>query len=148
LEAATRALDRLNAGDLLKVLIEHKGAPSRFNTAKRPSMALSCAARPRRSHTGTASTSFLSHMMVELLSSRASKADAGALFMKTPPFVGRVPIALGDDETDEDAFAAVRDYGGAGVHVGERRRTLAKHRLATVKAVRSRLLASLGQALT
>ncbi|MGQ4878926.1 trehalose-phosphatase [Billgrantia sp. LNSP4103-1] len=41
-----------------------------------------------------------------------------------------MPIYLGDDETDEDAFAAMRELGGLGLFVGDASRiTAASHRL-------------------
>lgn len=48
---------------------------------------------------------------------------------------GAVPIAVGDDVTDEDAFVAARRFGGAGVLVGDPRATAARYRLPDVGAV-------------
>jgi len=39
--------------------------------------------------------------------------------MEAPPFAGRIPVAIGDDVTDEDAIAAARARGGFGLRVGE-----------------------------
>lgn len=47
------------------------------------------------------------------------------------------PIMLGDDVTDEDAFAAARRLGGAGILVGDPRPTEASHGLPDVAAVRA-----------
>jgi trehalose 6-phosphate phosphatase len=87
-------------------------------------------------------------MVVELLPPDASKSDAVTLFMSSPPFQDRIPISVGDDTTDEHAFAAAQRFGGFGIQVGEARPTLAAHRLASVSAVRSWLLSSLGRAIT
>ncbi|HET8760588.1 MAG TPA: trehalose-phosphatase [Nitrospiria bacterium] len=43
-------------------------------------------------------------------------------------FTGRIPVYLGDDATDEDAFRAIR-HDGIGVLVGPSRRTAARYRL-------------------
>jgi trehalose 6-phosphate phosphatase len=43
-------------------------------------------------------------------------------------FRGRIPVYLGDDSTDEDAFRAIR-HDGIGVLVGPPRRTAARYRL-------------------
>jgi trehalose 6-phosphate phosphatase len=147
LAAAAETMRKLNAGDLLRVLLEHKGsavaihyrqAPGHGNLVRRAAEEIAEKHNLKVLH---------GRMVVEFLPPGASKSDAVTLFMKTPVFAERVPFALGDDATDEDAFAAVRALGGAGVHVGAPRQTLAKHRLANVSAVRSWLLSSLGRAM-
>jgi len=57
-------------------------------------------------------------MVVELRPADADKGRALSAFMQRPPFAGRRPIAVGDDLTDEDMFAAAKALGGFGVHVG------------------------------
>lgn len=47
------------------------------------------------------------------------------------------PIMLGDDVTDENAFAAARRLGGAGILVGDDRPTEATYRLPDVASVRA-----------
>lgn len=47
---------------------------------------------------------------------------------------GRVPIMIGDDLTDESAFAAAAELGGHGILVGDMRDTAAHYRLASVAA--------------
>ncbi|MEX0831913.1 MAG: trehalose-phosphatase [Nitriliruptoraceae bacterium] len=50
---------------------------------------------------------------------RARAADKGrALSHLMRQFPGRIPVAIGDDVTDEDAFAAAVDLSGFGVIVG------------------------------
>lgn len=75
------------------------------------------------------------NMVVELRPYGADKGDAVRAFMGTPPFVGATPVFAGDDLTDEHAFAAVAQLGGAGILVGPSRSTQAKYRLESVAAV-------------
>ncbi|HYG26576.1 MAG TPA: trehalose-phosphatase [Caulobacteraceae bacterium] len=72
------------------------------------------------------------HMVVELRTPGPNKGDAVAAFMAEAPFAGARPIYIGDDLTDEDAFAAVAAAGGYGVLVGPERRTFASWRLDSV----------------
>jgi len=58
-------------------------------------------------------------MAVELVPRGADKGRALAALMATPPFAGRIPIAIGDDLTDEHAIAEARARGGFGYRVGE-----------------------------
>lgn len=74
-------------------------------------------------------------MVVELVASRRTKGHAVTVFMAAPPFSGRVPIAIGDDRTDEDAFAAAARLGGFGILVGDPRASTASHTLAGPAAV-------------
>jgi len=58
--------------------------------------------------------------VVELKPAGHSKATAIEAFMKERPFHGCTPVFLGDDVTDFDGFAAVRNHGGMDVAVGNR----------------------------
>ncbi|MBX3477015.1 MAG: trehalose-phosphatase [Brevundimonas sp.] len=69
-------------------------------------------------------------MVVELRTPGADKGAALTAFMQSPPFAGAVPVMLGDDLTDEDAFRAAAALGGYGVLVGPARETAATRRLA------------------
>lgn len=73
--------------------------------------------------------------VVELRPRACNKGTAVAAFMHEPPFRGRTPIYVGDDLTDEDAFAAVNELNGVSVRVGAPGATLARYRLADVAAV-------------
>lgn len=74
-------------------------------------------------------------MVIELRPPGADKGDAVRAFMAEPDFAGARPVFVGDDMTDEHAFAAAAELGGAGVLVGPPRETAAQWRLPNVTAV-------------
>lgn len=74
--------------------------------------------------------------VVEFVVPGASKRSAVERLMAAPPFDGAVPVFVGDDETDEDGFAAAAELGGWGIAVGERLSRNAAYRLETPAAVR------------
>lgn len=74
--------------------------------------------------------------IVELLPRGSDKGTAVEAFLAEPPFAGRVPVFVGDDLTDEHAFAIVNARGGYSVKVGAGR-TIARWRLGDVGAVRT-----------
>jgi trehalose 6-phosphate phosphatase len=74
-------------------------------------------------------------MVIEIRPPGADKGDAVRAFMAEPDFAGARPVFVGDDLTDEDAFAAAAAMGGAGVLVGPERATAAQWRLPDVAAV-------------
>lgn len=74
-------------------------------------------------------------MVVELRPPGADKGDAVRAFMGQDPFAGARPVFVGDDLTDEHAFAAAAALGGDGVLVGATRSTKARYRLPSVAAV-------------
>lgn len=68
-------------------------------------------------------------MVVELKPPAADKGRAIRALAK-----GRRPVMIGDDLTDEPAFAVAAELGGHGILVGEKRRTAAHFRLPDVSA--------------
>ena len=72
----------------------------------------------------------------ELRPAGVNKGTALEEFMNTPLFAGRLPLAVGDDVTDEAAFEAALRAGGAAVKVGEGP-TRARWRLADPRDVRA-----------
>jgi len=80
-----------------------------------------------------------------VLEARAVGFDKGAAlrtFMQEEPFVGRTPIFIGDDRTDEDAFRVAQELGGIGIKLGSGD-TVARMRIADVSSVYA-LLQGLG----
>jgi trehalose 6-phosphate phosphatase len=72
--------------------------------------------------------------IVEVHLGGMDKGKALAAFMAREPFVGRVPVYLGDDTTDEFGFAAVKALDGVSVKVGTGP-SEADYRLACVDSV-------------
>jgi len=58
------------------------------------------------------------HCVHELRPGGRDKGVALRRLMRRPDFAGRWPLAIGDDRTDEDAFAAALALGGGAIRVG------------------------------
>ena len=85
--------------------------------------------------------------VAELRGPGSGKGAAIRAFMREAPFAGTRPVYLGDDQTDEDGFAAVKALGGIGVLVGPARDTRATRRLADVDAALAWLSAAVSGAM-
>jgi len=84
-------------------------------------------------------------MVIEIVAGAQTKGDAVVRFMDRPPFAGRTPVAVGDDITDADAFAAAARLRGFAVRVGETP-AAAAYRLDSPSEVRAWLAALLRNA--
>lgn len=60
------------------------------------------------------------HAVLEVKPAAHTKDSAVTAFMQEAPFQGRVPIFIGDDQTDYGGFAAVRRFDGLAIAVGPR----------------------------
>jgi trehalose 6-phosphate phosphatase len=58
-------------------------------------------------------------LVLEVREAGITKGTSIRSFMGERPFAGCLPVFLGDDTTDEDGFAQVREIGGHGIKVGE-----------------------------
>ncbi len=77
-------------------------------------------------------------MVFEAKPSAANKGACLLRAMQSRPFLERRPVMIGDDTTDEDAFAAAQSAGGIAVKVGEGA-TVALHHMDSVQDVHALL---------
>jgi len=77
----------------------------------------------------------LGNGVAELKPAGSDKGAALRALLDSSPFQGRVPVVLGDDLTDETAFAMAEQLGGLAIVVGDRRPTLAHYALDSPKDV-------------
>jgi trehalose 6-phosphate phosphatase len=76
------------------------------------------------------------HLVAELRPAGWDKGSAVQELLTQAPFGGRLPVVVGDDLTDEHAFATAGAHDGFGVLVGTRTDTAARYRLPDPAAVR------------
>ncbi|CEJ12352.1 Trehalose-6-phosphate phosphatase [bacterium YEK0313] len=55
--------------------------------------------------------------VIEVIPDGTSKATALETILRRPPFAGRIPVMIGDDRADEDAFVVAEAAGGFGLQV-------------------------------
>ena len=125
------------------LLVETKGLSVALHYRQAPDQAADVLALAQQWSDRTGLKLQPGHMVVELRTPGPDKGDSLATFMAAAPFKGAIPVFVGDDLTDEPAFRAARDLGGAGVLVGPRRNSAATHRLEDVSAVLDWLEAAL-----
>jgi trehalose 6-phosphate phosphatase len=56
-------------------------------------------------------------MVYEVLPSQVSKGNAVETILELPQFLGRLPLVIGDDRSDETAFKVAERYGGTALTV-------------------------------
>ena len=74
-------------------------------------------------------------MVYELTPRSLDKGVAIVEFLRAEPFLGRKPVYVGDDTTDEDGFAATNRLSGISIRVGRTQKTEASFALEDVGAV-------------
>jgi trehalose 6-phosphate phosphatase len=138
------ALDRLRpklatlAADGSGLILEDKGGTLAIHYRATPQREPEIRAIVEALHPDIASVLRLitGKMVVEFQPRSADKGRAIAAFLTEPPFLGRRPVFVGDDTTDEDGFGEIRRRGGVAVRVGPfDGPTAANYRLPTVEAV-------------
>lgn len=78
-------------------------------------------------------------MVAELKESQHDKAKAIAAFLAGAPFLGRIPVFIGDDLTDECGFSFINARGGVSVRSGCAAASAASYCLPDPAAVRAEL---------
>ena len=134
-QARTRLLDVASRHDGLT--LEDKGMSLALHYRAAPALA-SFAHRTMRAvhgHMGPEYAILTGKRIIELKPSGKDKGEAVLEFMDEEPFLGRTPVFVGDDLTDEHGFAVVNSLGGHSIKVGAGR-TVARWRLSDVRAVR------------
>ncbi len=83
-------------------------------------------------------------MVVEVRPAKIDKGRAMAVFLEEEPYIGRTPLVIGDDWTDEPGFRTANARGGRSIRVGrDKRPTEANESLPDPEAVRRWLAALL-----
>jgi trehalose 6-phosphate phosphatase len=107
------------AKDIPGVLAEDKGYALALHYRMAPEQGERVQARARACLEGVADCELLpGKLLVEVKRKGANKAVGIRALMAHAPFAGRRPLFIGDDITDQDAFAAMAELGGIAISVG------------------------------
>jgi len=118
-EAAYRALEPL-AGANPGLILERKSSSVALHYRQQPALGEACAAAVEDVVAKNPSLVILPGKMVfELKPEGVDKGVAVRAFLDEAPFKGRTPIFMGDDVTDEHAFAVVNALGGITVKIDD-----------------------------
>jgi trehalose 6-phosphate phosphatase len=105
-------------GDCAGVRIEDKGGAVAVHFRQAPAQQAACEQALGALAPGHGFVVRPGHMLVEARPPGADKGTALRRLMQGPAFVGRRPVFIGDDVTDEDGIAAAEALGGRGIRVG------------------------------
>ena len=103
------------------LLLEDKRTSLAVHFRQRPELAASVEQHleQAKSQVGVGFRIQESVLVRELVPTVARKGHAVEAFLAEPAFAGRMPVFVGDDVTDLDAFAAVERHGGRAIAVGD-----------------------------
>jgi len=105
------------------VLIEDKGYSLALHYRQVPKQGVALVHDVKHAHEawGDPSIELLyGKAVLELKFAGFNKGTAVRQLMTYPPFMGRAPIFVGDDHTDEDAFKVVPEFKGQAISVGRK----------------------------
>lgn len=117
------------------VLIEEKSFGLALHYRRDPTAEEPCRALAERIASAAAMAVQPGKKVFEVRPTGHDKGTALRSFMDESGFRGHPPLMIGDDLTDEPAFAAAAELGGSGVLVGAFRPTAARYRLSDDAAV-------------
>lgn len=110
------------------IALEQKESSVALHYRRRPELKAEAEAAARAAMAGLPDIELLPGKMVfEVKAAGIHKGDALKAFMAEVPFCGRLPVVIGDDRTDEDAFGAANALGGISIKIGAGE-TLAQYR--------------------
>lgn len=121
------------------VLVEDKGGAIAVHYRQNPDAGsmVENVMREAQALAGTGYALQRGKMVFEIRPDSADKGKAMAAYMAAPPFAGRIPVAVGDDLTDEAMFQQANACGGLSIRVGlSADQTHAQQRLSDPQAVR------------
>lgn len=138
--AAIPELDALAAGaeTLPGILVERKPMGVAMHYRDNPQLAGQVRALARRTIERADQSLRLidGKSVVEVVPAGIDKGTAITRFMNAPTFMGRVPVYVGDDVTDECGFRAVNRLDGVSIRVGGTQGSAANRELSSPRAVR------------
>jgi trehalose 6-phosphate phosphatase len=103
------------------VIAEDKGYSFALHYRKVPAQGLSVVHEVKHACAANPSIELLAgKAVIEVKAKGFNKGTAVRALMKHPPFRGRVPIFIGDDRTDEAAFAVMPEFRGQAISVGRK----------------------------
>lgn len=140
MEPSTAVVDAVSAfrafaADHPGVVVEDKIVSAGLHFRGKPAVEAEALALAHALAEGTGLIPQPGKLVVELKTPGADKGTAVAAFMAEAPFLGAMPIMVGDDLTDEAGFRAAEALGGFGILVGDPRETAARHGLPDVADV-------------
>ncbi len=138
LQRAVEAMRRA-AAEWPGVEIEDKGAAFAAHYRLAPGFAEAVEAEMEKLASGLGDGVIIQRgkCVIEIRPTGHDKGSALLALMSRPPFAGRLPIAIGDDLTDEAMFRVVNDLGGLSVRVGTSGGSAASAHVASPDDVRS-----------
>lgn len=102
------------------LLLERKQTSVALHYRQRPALAGTCKEAVEDAVAGLEGLIILSGKMIfEVRPKGLDKGTAVKTFLDEAPFKGRVPVYVGDDVTDEDAFAAINALGGITIKIDD-----------------------------
>ena len=124
-----------------RIIVEDKGLSVALHYRQAPERMAECHALAADLSLSNGLTMNVGKSVVEILPPGPNKGHATRALLQHPPFAGRLPVFVGDDETDEDGIALVQELGGIGIKVGAGP-SAADYRIPDVETVHRWLAAS------